>query len=185
MNKLIAIVGMAGSGKSVATDYLLDKGFNKVYFGGAIIDKLKEDGLEVTPVNEKKYREDVRKKYGMAAVAILLEDKIRASYEEKDTVLDGLYSWDEYVYLKEKFKNLKLVCVCCDKDKRYERISTREVRPFKGEEIVVRDVSEIENLAKGGPIAYADYYILNNGTVDEYIERLLEILKDIERHEGE
>ena len=34
MNKLIAVVGMTGSGKSVITDYLEKNGFKKVYFGG-------------------------------------------------------------------------------------------------------------------------------------------------------
>lgn len=179
MSKLIAVVGMAGSGKSIATDYLEKKGWNKIYFGGAIMDKLKEEGKEVTPANEKKCREDIRAKYGMAAVAVLLEEKIKKAYEEKDTVLDGLYSWDEYVYLKEKFKELVLVSIVCDKEKRYDRVSVRDIRPFNREEIVIRDVSEIENLAKGGPIAYADYYIFNNGTVDNYIESLEEIIREI------
>ena len=179
MNKLVAIVGMAGSGKSVITEYLESEGWNKVYFGGAIMAKLEEENIPLTPENEKKMREDVRKQYGMAAVAVLLEDKIRKAVEEKDTVLDGLYSWDEYVYLKEKFKELVLVSIVCDKEKRYDRVSVRDIRPFNREEIVIRDVSEIENLAKGGPIAYADYYIFNNGTVDNYIERLEEIIREI------
>lgn len=179
MNKLVAIVGMAGSGKSVITEYLENEGWNKVYFGGAIMAKLEEENIPLTPENEKKMREDVRRQYGMAAVAVLLEDKIRKAVEEKDTVLDGLYSWDEYVYLKKSFPELILVCVCCDKEKRYERIAVRPFRPFNSEEIVTRDVSEIENLAKGGPIAYADYYILNNGDKDGVILRLAEILKEL------
>ena len=179
MNKLVAIVGMAGSGKSVITEYLESEGWNKVYFGGAIMAKLEEENIPLTPENEKKMREDVRKQYGMAAVAVLLEDKIRKAVEEKDTVLDGLYSWDEYVYLKKSFPELILVCVCCDKKKRYERIAVRPFRPFNSEEIVTRDVSEIENLAKGGPIAYADYYILNNGDKDGVILSLVEILKKL------
>ena len=47
------------------------------------------------------------------------------------------------------------------------------------EEIIIRDTSEIENLAKGGPIAYADYYIFNNGSLKDYETRLLEILEQI------
>ncbi|KXK43516.1 MAG: hypothetical protein UZ05_CHB002002834, partial [Chlorobi bacterium OLB5] len=30
-----------------------------------------------------------------------------------------------------------------------------------------RDISEIEKLDKGGPIAYTDYLIMNDGTLDE------------------
>ena len=47
----------------------------------------------------------------------------------------------------------------------------------------IRD--RIENLAKGGPIAYADYYLFNNGSLEDYENRLLEILEDIKKHEGE
>ena len=60
MNKLYAIVGMCGSGKSIASDYLVSKGFNKVYFGGVTMDKLKEANLEVNPENEKMMREKLR-----------------------------------------------------------------------------------------------------------------------------
>ena len=38
MKKLIAIIGMAGSGKSIVTTYLENKGYNKIYFGGVIYD---------------------------------------------------------------------------------------------------------------------------------------------------
>ena len=41
MNKVIAIVGMCGSGKSIASDILEKKGYEKVYFGGVTLDKLK------------------------------------------------------------------------------------------------------------------------------------------------
>ena len=183
MNKLIAIVGMSGSGKSVATTYLEDKGYTKIYFGGVIYDKMKEEGIEITPDSQKEFRENLRKEHGMGVVAKLLLPKIEEAYKNGNTVLDGLYSWDEYLILKEKFNNLKMICICCDKELRYKRVSERVDRPFNKKDIIKRDVAEIENSAKGGPIAYADYYILNNGTIDEYYNRLEEILKNIDNEE--
>lgn len=185
MNKLIAIVGMAGSGKSIATDYLSQNGWTKIYFGGAVYERMRKDGIEITPESQKEYRENLRKQYGMGAVAEILKFDIENAYKEGNTVLDGLYSWDEYLILKEKFPSLKLICVCCDKHIRYERIGKRIDRPFNHDEIIRRDLTEIENLAKGGPIAYADYYIFNNGNLDEYEKRLNEILAKIEETEGE
>ena len=180
MKKLLAIVGMSGSGKSVASDYLENLGFKKIYFGGVVLSEVKKRGLEVTPENEKKVREDLRKEHGMAAMAKLLLPEIEESIKEYDTVLDGLYSWDEYVVLKEKFKDkIKLIAIIADKDIRYERVKSRKVRPLNKEEIEKRDISEIENLAKGGPISIADYYLLNNGNIDEYKNRLNEILEKI------
>ena len=185
MNKLIAVVGMAGSGKSIATDYLEKNGWTKIYFGGAVYDRMRKEGIEITPESQKEYRENIRKQYGMGAVAEILKFDIENAYKENNTVLDGLYSWDEYLILKEKFPNLKLICVVCDKAIRYERIAKRPERPFNHDEIIIRDVSEIENLAKGGPIGYADYFIFNNGNLEEYNERLIEILNTIDEHEGE
>ena len=34
MNKIIAVVGMCGSGKSIVSEYLESVGLKKVYFGG-------------------------------------------------------------------------------------------------------------------------------------------------------
>lgn len=177
MNKLYAIVGMCGSGKSIASDYLVSKGFNKVYFGGVTMDKLKEANLEVNPENEKMMREKLRSKLGMGAFAIVLLPKIKECFNNGNTVLDGVYSYDEVKILKENFPELKIIAIVCDKDIRYDRLSIREVRPLTNEEASARDIAEVENIAKAPPIAMADYYILNNGSVEEYKTRLEEILE--------
>ena len=180
MKKIVAIVGMCGSGKSVASDYLVDKGWNKIYFGGVTMNELKKNNLDVTPDNERMMREKLRREYGMAAYAILLLPQIKESIIEYDTVLDGLYSWDELLVLRKEFgDDLKIIAVTADRDIRYNRLTTREIRPLTNEEALKRDITEIENLAKGGPIALADYYILNNGNVDEYISRLEEIINEM------
>ena len=180
MNKIIAIVGMCGSGKSIASEYLeKELGYQKVYFGGVIYEKMKEENIEITPESQKIYRENLRKKYGMGAVAEILLPKIKELSKENNVVLDGLYSWAELKILKKEFPNLNTISIVVDKKIRYDRIKIRPDRPFNNQEAMDRDISEIENLAKAGPIAYADYYIFNNGTIEEYITRLNEILKQI------
>ena len=113
----------------------------------------------------------------MAAYAILLLDEIKESIKEKDTVLDGLYSWDELKVLKDEFKDdIKVIAIVADKELRYGRLTSRDIRALTNEEAKNRDIAEIENLAKGGPISYADYYILNNDDKESYIKRLEEII---------
>ena len=182
MKKLVAIVGMSGSGKSVITDYLENLGWKKLYFGGITYKLMEEQGIERTEdgKSEKEFREKLRKEYGNDCYAKLIEPEIKANIEDYDIVLDGLYSWYEYKYLIEKYDNLKLICVVLNKNIRYDRVSKREDRPFDNEAIKYRDISEIENLYKGGPIAYADYYILNNKSKDETIKQLEEILKEMD-----
>ena len=180
MNKIIAVVGMCGSGKSIATDILEKEGWHKVYFGGVTYKKMAEEGIERTPDSERIFREKLREQYGPECYAKLLLPEIVEAVKTKNVVLDGLYSWYEYKFLKEHLKeNFKLLCIVVDKNVRYDRIAVRPERPFDNEKAIERDLSEIENLYKGGPIAYADYYILNNHGKEETIERLKEILEEI------
>ena len=179
--KLIAVVGMSGTGKSVVTDYLEKLGFTKIYFGGVTYKLMEEQGIERDEEGkvEKEFREKLRAEHGPECYAKFLEDDIREALKTSDVVLDGLYSWYEYKYLIERFKDLKLVCVVTDKKLRYDRVAIRPERPFDKDAIIYRDLSEIENLYKGGPIAYSDYFILNNGTEEDVKLRIDEILKDV------
>lgn len=181
MNKLIAVVGMSGSGKSTIIDYLENINWKKIYMGGITYKLMDEAGIERIPdgVSEKKFRENLRKEYGPECYAKFIEKDIIKEIENSNVVIDGLYSWYEYKYLIEKFPSLKLVCVVTDKKLRYERVAKRPERPFDSEAIKYRDLSEIENLYKGGPIAYADYYILNNGTIKNSINQLKQMLEEV------
>ena len=181
MNKLIAVVGMSGSGKSVVTEHLEKNNWTKLYFGGITYKLMDEAGIErdIDGKNEKEFRENLRKKHGPECYAKFLDPEIKEALKENNVVLDGLYSWYEYKYLIERYNNLKLVCIVTDKDIRYERVAARKDRSFDRNAIEYRDISEIENLYKGGPIAYADYYILNNDDTNAIIKRLDNILEKI------
>lgn len=184
MYPIIAVVGMCGSGKSIASDYLEECGYKKVYFGGVTMEVLKEKGLDVTPENEKMIREKLREEHGMGAYAKLLLPRIIEYSSENPTVLDGLYSWDEYKILKDELKdNLTVIAIITTKELRYDRLSKREVRPLTREEAEKRDIAEIENLAKGGPIAFADYYISNDSDIVAYKKQLNNIINEITRGE--
>jgi len=180
-NKLIAIVGMCGAGKSDATQWFCERGWQKVYFGGVTMEELKKKGLPVTPDNEKTERERLRRELGMGAFAILLSDTIKEKLSVGNVVLDGLYSWSEYKYIYENISSdIKLVAVIADSGLRYSRLSERPVRPLTAEQARKRDIAEIENLEKGGPIAAADHFIDNNGNYEQFrasVEALIDRLE--------
>ena len=167
-NKAVALVGMCGSGKSVLTEFFTQLGWEKVYFGGVTVSQLKKQGLEINEANERAMREGLRKQYGMGVFAFLLLDEITEKLQNTNTVLDGLYSWSEYKILREKFgEDLIVLAITTNSSVRYQRLATREFRPLTYEQARSRDISEIENLEKGGPISIADYYIDNNGSVED------------------
>jgi len=170
---LLAFVGMPGSGKSEAVSFLAQKGYSSVRFGQVAEDGIKEMGLPLTPENEQMYREKIRQELGMAAFAIRSEDMIVKLLATHPTVvIDGLYSWEEYVYLLDKFANLKIVYVFVRPEVRYKRLGARSVRPLTAEQAKKRDFSEIEKLNKSGPIAMADFVVENNETLEAFHERI-------------
>ena len=160
--KVIAIVGMTGSGKTELAGMMEKEGYHKIRFGDITEEKIKEAGLQVNEKNERYIREKLRKDHGMAAYAILNEPKITKALKKSDVVADGLYSWEEYLYLKEKFGNrLIVLAVYSPPSLRHKWLGKRPVRPLTPEEAQSRDKSEIENINKVGPIAIADYMIRN------------------------
>lgn len=160
--ELIAIVGMPGAGKTLVADFFRNKGIPVLRFGDQTDIGLKELGLPLNEKNERMYREQIRKELGMAAMAIKIEPRIFSAAKEHSTiVLDGLYSWEEYTYLIRKFPHLQLLCVYAPPETRYKRLSKRPIRPLVHDVARSRDIAEIENLNKGGPIAIADYMVVN------------------------
>lgn len=182
--KLIAVVGMAGSGKSTAADILAEKDFKYIRFGQITIDELKHRGLEINEQNEKIVREEFRKSYGMAAYAKLNVLKIEELLEEGNVVADGMYSWEEYIELKGNFEEKMIVlAIQASPRTRYQRLENRRLddndkdaryRPTTQKESKERDYSEIEKLHKAGPIAMADYTILNESTI-KHLNNQIEI----------
>ena len=70
------------------------------------------------------------------------------------------------------------VAVAAPRHLRYKRLSRRPVRPLSAEggEARERDILEIEHLEKGGPIAMADFTLLNDKTSEELLRQLDNLL---------
>lgn len=171
--RIIAVVGMCGSGKSEAVKYFTENGFKKVYFGDVVITELKSRGLEISEKNERTVREELRAEYGMGVMAIKSIGKINEFFKSGNVVIESMYSWEEFKIIKDAFgDNFKVLAIYTTKGLRYERLGRREFRPLTNEEAMSRDISEIENLDKGGPIAYADYTLINDSTLEELNKKL-------------
>lgn len=181
--KILAIVGMSGTGKSVIVDYLTQNGTPKIYFGGLLYREMEKRSIEITPATQGEFREMIRATEGKDWVVrqAIAEAKDLIAAGQKRIVLDGVYSWTEYKALKHEFPGqITVIAVVAPKPLRYERLAHRPERPFTPAEVRDRDRSEIENVEKGGPIAAADYYILNDSTIDSAYAQLKAILSAID-----
>lgn len=179
-NKIVALVGMCGCGKSVVCDMFVSRGWSRIYFGGVTMDELAKRGLEKNEKNERSIREELRAVHGPAAFAKLLLPSIEAAEKNGNVILDGLYSWSEYKCLKEHFgDDIKVIAIVADRAIRYERLTTRVIRPLTNAEAESRDHAEIEKLEKGGPISIADYFVFNNGSVQELSAQVEAIIEKL------
>ena len=175
---IIAVVGMAGAGKSISCQHFKKQGLPMLRFGDQTDIGLKELSLPLTEKNEKQYRENLRQELGMSAYAVKIEPRIKQTLKNSSVViLDGLYSWEEYLYLKNKFKNFYLLCIYTRPNIRYQRLAKRKTRSLTQKQAFARDIAELENLHKGGPIAMADYLIKNNKQSAKLFKKLNDTLK--------
>ena len=164
--KIVAIVGMAGAGKSEVARVFEQSGYIRVRFGDVTDEEVGRRGLRLNETNERFVREALRTEHGMAAYAKLNIPRIDKALEKSNVVVDGMYSWEEYLLLKKHYgEKLNIVAVWASARKRYFRLSVRDVRPLTRKEAEERDKSEIENLNKGGPIAMADCALKNESTL--------------------
>lgn len=176
--KVIAIVGMTGAGKSEVARLFSENGFARIRFGDITDQEIKKRGLKVNEENERRIRETLRKEHGMVAYAKLNLPRIDEALRKSDVVIDGLYSWEEYVFLKGHYgDNFCVVAVWASPKTRYTRLTARAIRGLTKEEAASRDKSEIENINKGGPIAMADYTILNESFLDDLKEDAAEVIR--------
>lgn len=179
MAQLIAICGMAWSGKSTVTDIVEQYEFHRVHLGSTEM-VLQAYGYTNEEL-ERQAREQIRKELGMGAMVLIMLESIHSYLKQgKNVVIDNMYSRSEYKILKEHFGDaFTSIAVHASPRIRHQRLLTREVRPLSKEQARSRDYAEIENIEKGWPIALSDYHIINEQSTDDLRKQVEAILKKI------
>lgn len=181
--KIIAFVGLTGTGKSAAATYLSERGIPKVSFAHIIEQSLKAEGLERTPKNEILVREKQRLSPEGDKVAheVLRQiDQLIGAGQHK-IVIDGLGAWATYRQLKHEFPgSMTVVGLTATRRIRHRRVSSRAEHPLTSAELDQRDYEAIESLGKGGVIAIADHFIHDDGSLEQLHTRIDTLLRDIE-----
>ena len=176
--KVFALVGMAGSGKSEVARLFEKNGYFRIRFGDITDIEVAKRGLPLNEVNERQVREQLRQEHGMAAYAKLNLPRIDEALQKSNVIVDGLYSWEEFILMKDYYGDrLKLVAVYSSPKTRSTRLGVRKIRPLTAQEAADRDKNEIEIINKGGPIALADYTIINESSLKELKEQTQRIIE--------
>jgi len=182
--RALALVGMPGSGKTLCAKHLEARGFYQFRFGSIVVDEVVRRGQPINPENERVVREEFRRNEGMDAIARRALPNLTAALQTHPSiVIDGLYSFSEYKTLHvELGASMVVVAVISARHLRYQRLASRDERPLTAEEARTRDYQEIERLEKGGPIAIADYTLLNNGQPQELLTALDALVSQLGLH---
>ncbi|MCY4464041.1 MAG: AAA family ATPase [Chloroflexi bacterium] len=181
-SRALALVGMPGAGKTICAEHLAERGYWTLRFGALVVDEVRRRGWDVNAENERIVREEMRDRHGMAAMAALSLPRLRAALaESRHIVIDGLYSFSEYQLLRgELGAPLLLLAIVAPRHLRYQRLACRPIRPLSASQALQRDIREIERLEKGGPIAMADFTLLNSGTTAQLLAQLDDLLRELD-----
>ncbi len=89
MRKVVALVGMPGAGKTEVGKIFVERGFQFLRFGQAVLDEAIRRG-KVNERVEREIRNGFRQKYGMGAMATLNLVKIQNLLRRGDVLIDDL-----------------------------------------------------------------------------------------------
>jgi dephospho-CoA kinase len=179
--RALALVGMPGAGKTLCAKHLEAKSYFQFRFGKIIVDEVSRRGWQVTPENERIVREQLRAYEGIDAVAKRALPHLKAALQTHHSiVIDGLYGFSEYKLLhRELGTEMVVIAIVAPRWLRYSRLASRNERPLTAEQAELRDVQEIETLEKGGPIAIADFTLVNDRQPQDLLNMLDALMEEL------
>ena len=179
---IIVITGTVGAGKGFLSDYLATKGFNH-YSSRTYLSKiLTEKGIPITRVNMIDLANEMR-----AHSPTYLTEKLLEMAEKNggNSIIESARTVNEIKPIKDR-DNSYLIAVDADPEIRFSRIKKRgsETDDLDFKEFLLEEMMEAENEDPNKQnlkacIAIADFKILNNGTKEEFISKVDEILEKI------
>ncbi|HEU5121659.1 MAG TPA: hypothetical protein VFT59_02345 [Candidatus Saccharimonadales bacterium] len=150
--KIIAFVGLIGSGKTTATSVLTELGYPKVH---------------IHPDNTR-YEEEL----------ISEIDHLIAAGQHR-IILDDIASWKAYTRLLHEYPTaLRTVALFTPRHMRYHFVAARSNNPLTEAEAGQQDWRALEKNNIGGPIATAQFVIQNDSTRDDLKRKVLAITKE-------
>ena len=178
---MIAILGMPGAGKGVASEAAKRLGLEVLVLGDVIREETERRGLQPTPENVGSVMLQVRSEEGPAVVAKRLMPKIEASASET-LIVEGIRSEEEVRELRLKC-DVVTVGIHASPKTRFKRLLARgrSDDPKTWDTFYERDSREL-NVGLCRVIALADILLLNEGTIEELQSSFETAIKKLNQH---
>ncbi len=167
LTAIIAVTGMPGSGKSLVSSMIAKMlSCPVISMGDAVRREVLRRGLELTAKNVEMVAKELRDKYGMAAVAKLVEEDVRKHLKQGLwIVVDGVRGLDEVAV----FANIAPTCVVAvhaSPATRHHRLLARKRPGETPQDFIFRDKYNLK-FGIGEVIALADFMIVNEWGLPE------------------
>lgn len=180
--KVIGVVGLQASGKTVVASHLEEKDASRVRMGNVVWNEVKKSGLDVNEENVAKVANKLREEDGMGAVAARCIPLIKEEGKENEiVVVDGIRGIAEVEEFEKEFgKDFVLISIESSPETRYRRIKKRnredDIKDF--EDFRKKDEREL-NWGLEEAMKAADYRILNEGSIIELKDKVSEIFEGV------
>jgi len=166
--KIFIIVGMPAAGKNIARIYAEKRGLPYFATGDLVRKEAGRRGIEPTPDNMAMLSTELRGEDGMGVTRLALTSAMET--ETPVVMIEGMRSWPEIELIRKNAPSVVLAFVA-PLALRRERIISRGRSDDQASAFKERDHREI-SYGTAVPIALADEYILNAGTLQEALEEL-------------
>jgi len=174
MTRVYILTGMPGAGKEEFVRVALGRGFRVVRMGDVVRAEATRRGLAMTDQEVGGFASAERREHGPGIWA----ERCLPFLEGRDTVIDGSRSTYELeVFRRALGSNVRLVAIHASPALRFERLKrrNRSDAPPTEEAFRLRDEREL-GWGLGSLIAQADVVITNEGTLEEFHQKVREEL---------
>jgi dephospho-CoA kinase len=161
--KIFIIVGMPASGKNLARVYAESKHIPYFATGDLVRAEVAKRGLDPTPETTAHVSTELRGEDGMGVTRLALAAALQSG--KAAVFLEGMRSWPEIELIRQKAEGI-LVAFVAPRGTRLGRVAARGRSDDSPGGFDERDRREIQ-YGTAVPLALADEYILNTGTVEE------------------
>lgn len=174
--KVIAVVGMPGSGKGEFSAIAQELGIPVVVMGDVIREEVAKQGLPPTDESMGVVAQRLRITYGMAAIAHVCIPVITSKQEEV-VLVDGVRGDAEVSQFSSAFPEFILVSIEAPLDLRFSRLSKRGRSDDLTDiaELIARDEREC-TFGLGKAMELASVRIENTSTREEFQEKVRQFL---------
>ena len=188
-NVKIGLTGPLASGKGEVSKFLKSKGFNYISLSDMVREELRKRGLEETRDNLMMVGNSLRKDEGAGVLGKRVREKIESNSNKLNWVIDGIRNPAEIRELR-KMENFFLLAVAAPKETLIKRVKERKrgSDPLSDEEIEKKLVREWgigeppDGQQVGACMGEADFFIMNDNSLDELHDFLDSLLTAIEKN---